>query len=532
MNLKHCIVCSGSRNAPLVMAFSRFKSIKCYSQVDERSAAFKGLGMSMMLKQPVAVICTSGTAVLNFYPAIAEAYYRQIPLIAITADRPSDMIDKWDGQTIKQNKVFQGHVVASYSVNENISIEEIEVLINKIHLDLDNDLKGPIHINIHLKEPLYAHAENDFVYPELNLVERFKDQKEHVFQVVDDTNFEYLKNILIVNGEDSANTKLNGLCAIVNNKKAVVLNDVVSNKTEYNSFKQWESIFLNQNIPFEAIKPDLLITTGKMILNKTLKSFLKKEKNYTHWHICVTAYYPDPFDSNPVIIKSNLADFFEYLNSKLVSSNSDYFNEFEQLSNLTINKINEANTHQFTEWNILEKLLPELKDNSVLHLSNSMSVRYVSYLSYLIPNETEVYGNRATSGIDGCSSTAIGAAIVSDKNHYLITGDVAFFYDINAWWQNPLPNNLKIILLNNQIGEIFHLINGPEKMKEIEFLTTPHQFHAEHICKHFNIGYHLVQNWDEFNKQFKAFNSDNTIRLIEIKTNSQDNINHFKSIKS
>jgi len=512
------------------MAFSRFKHIQCYSQVDERSAAFKALGMSIMLQQPVVVVCTSGTAVLNFYPAIAEAFYRQIPLIIITADRPSDMIDKWDGQTIRQNNVFQPHVVNSYSINENSDNDDIETIYNNINHDLNNDLKGPIHINVHLNEPLYSHADTEFIYPEISLKPVHKKANPSDLKTIDNIDFSKFKKILIVNGEDSHVSKLEGLKNLVLNKKAIVLNDVVSNKIDYNSINNWELLFLNQNNNLDPLKPDLLITTGKMILNKSLKSFLKKDNSYTHWHVCESGYYPNPFNSNPEIFKSNLDDFFKQLNNNLTVSNESYFDEFVHLSTVVINKINQIKEDQFTEWNVLEKTLLTLPNNAVLHLSNSMSVRYVAYLSNLIPIGTEIYGNRATSGIDGCSSTAVGAACVNTKNHYLITGDVAFFYDINAWWQHPLPNNLKIILLNNQIGEIFHLINGPEKMKEIDFLTTPHQFNAKHVCEHFKINYHSAENWNEFNEQLNLFNNNNKISLIEIKTNSKDNINHFKSI--
>lgn len=532
MGIKHCIVCSGSRNAPLIMAFSRFKKIKCYSQVDERSAAFKALGMSTVLNQPVAIVCTSGTAVLNFYPAIAEAFYRQIPIVVITADRPSDMIDKWDGQTIRQNNVFNSHILASYSVSENCSNQEMESLYHSIHSELNKELKGPIHINIHLNEPLYSHAESNFNYPEINLKTINSETNSNSLQILDDTDFSRFKNILILNGEDSKYSKLEGLNRIVVNKKAVVLNDIISNKIEYNSIENWENIFLNKGIEYNSIKPDLLITTGKMILNKTLKTLLKSNPDYTHWHVCENDYYPDPFNSKPIVIKCDLDGFFLYLNTKIKSSNISYIQSFDKLSKISFNKIKENNKSQYTEWNILENILPQLTLDSVLHLSNSMSVRYVAYLSNLIPNGTEIYSNRATSGIDGCSSTAVGAATVNNKKHYLITGDVAFFYDINAWWQNPLPNNLKIILLNNQIGEIFHLINGPEKMQEIDYLTTPHQFQAKHLCEHFKIDYFFAENWNQLNEQFHTFNTSNKISLIELKTNSQDNINHFKSIKS
>lgn len=537
--LKNVVISPGSRNAPLVMAFQRHTSIKCYSVVDERSAGFVALGMAKKLQEPVALLCTSGSAVLNYYPAISEAYYMQVPLIVISADRPADLLDRWDGQAIHQFEVFKPHIRSSFNTPDNSDFAQFQTFFDlgaKAYSNSISTIQGPVHINVPLKEPLYANAEDVFEYPVFELPSSVIPSQNTDLPVMDDNFFVNFSKILVLNGAANSSLDCNFILNKIKDRKAVViLSDIISGKHSESSFQNWESIVLNSNDEQKSeLLPDLLITTGKMFLSKSLKNLLKKSKIKAHWHIAENGYCADTFYSNPSIFKISDQDFFERFEEHLPEQlNQDYFNAWNKLSELHKIKSEGLNVNDYNEFNLLVKFLKALPSEKLnLNISNSMSIRLAAYNMHCLDAQWNIYSNRGVSGIDGCTSTAMGMALLDSSPNFLITGDLAFLYDVNAFFINEKPQNFKVLIMNNQGGGIFKNIEGPSKMKESDpYLYTPHLFNAKHIASHYNINYISADNQEQFDKGLKEFIQSQDLCFFEVFSDSNHNTEFFNQYK-
>lgn len=537
--LKNVVISPGSRNAPLVMAFQRHTSIKCYSVVDERSAGFVALGMAKKLQEPVALLCTSGSAVLNYYPAISEAYYMQVPLIVISADRPADLLDRWDGQAIHQFEVFKPHIRSSFNTPDNSDFAQFQTFFDlgaKAYSNSISTIQGPVHINVPLKEPLYANAEDVFEYPVFELPSSVIPSQNTDLPVMDDNFFVNFSKILVLNGAANPSLDCNLILNKIKDRKAVViLSDIISGKHSENTFQNWESIVLNSNDEQKSeLLPDLLITTGKMILSKSLKNLLKKSKIKAHWHIAENGYCADTFYSNPSIFKISDQDFFERFEEHLPEQlNQDYYNAWNKFSEVHKIKSEGLNVNDYNEFNLLVKFLKALPSEKLnLNISNSMSIRLAAYNMHCLDAQWNIYSNRGVSGIDGCTSTAMGMALLDSSPNFLITGDLAFLYDVNAFFINEKPQNFKVLIMNNQGGGIFKNIEGPSKMKESDpYLYTPHLFNAKHIASHYNINYISADNQEQFDKGLKEFIQSQDLCFFEVFSDSNHNTEFFNQYK-
>jgi 2-succinyl-5-enolpyruvyl-6-hydroxy-3-cyclohexene-1-carboxylate synthase len=534
--VEDAIISPGSRNAPMIVALARNPHIHCHSIVDERSAGFVGLGMAKANSKPVVLCCTSGTALLNYYPAIAEAFYSGVPLIVLSADRPPELIDNWDGQCIRQEMVFDNHIVANYSIpsyaDKEDCLEEIEEIIQAAMQDAIF-MQGPVHINAPMREPLYGEIPEGFSFKKGEVIIPIR-AKSHL-----DLNLDGYTKILVLNGaEYKKNSALAlALNKIITNNKAVVLNDIISNQNE-ETLKGYDALLLKADSNDYA--PEVLITTGKFVLSKSLKTYLRKYKPKKHIHLCeIKENIGDPFDSEPQIIEGGLAENLEKITQKTTNS-SDYISYW-----LSQNKKHEIKQNSFfqeenyAEFKACFTIANSIKKESIIHLANSTTVRYFSYLKSFLDNN-EIHANRGTSGIDGCSSTVVGFALASskeritqpEKEHILITGDVAFFYDINALWNNKLPKNLKIILLNNGGGGIFRYINGPNKLGELEeFFETAHNRTAENTAKEFGIEYLHSHDQNSLITALQNFYNNKNRVILEVFTDKYKNEIQFNKFK-
>ena len=537
--LKYVVISPGSRNAPLLMAFQRHSSIKCFSVIDERSAGFIALGMAKKLQEPVALLCTSGSAVLNYYPAISEAFYMQVPLIAISADRPPELLDRWDGQAIHQFDVFKNHIRGSYNTPENTEAEQCKTFYEmgaNAYSNSMNPIAGPTHINVPLREPLYEAAETAFEYPVFELLQSVVPDQISDLPVMDEKFFSDFSKILILNGAANQSQQANqALNKIKKQNKVVVLSDIISNKHSENSFQNWESILLNANdVQKLDLIPDLLITTGKMVLSKSLKSLLKKSEIKLHWHIAENGYCADTFFSLPKVFKLSDFEFFEQFNKHLPESlNNCYSDIWSRYSESQSNESRILDSNDFNEFNLMSKVLKALPRELLnLNISNSMGVRLAAYnLAYFSPN-WNVYSNRGVSGIDGCSSTALGIALIDPIQNYFITGDLAFLYDINAFLVNEIPKNLKVVIMNNDGGGIFRNIEGPSKMQESNpFVYTPHQLNAKHLASHYKVRYISAANQEQFDVGLHEFIQCQGICFFEVFSDSNHNTQFFNQYK-
>ncbi|HEX8549549.1 MAG TPA: 2-succinyl-5-enolpyruvyl-6-hydroxy-3-cyclohexene-1-carboxylic-acid synthase, partial [Cytophagaceae bacterium] len=287
----------------------------------------------------------------------------------------------------------------------------------------------------------------------------------------------------------------------------------------------------------EELQPDLLITFGLSVISKNLKLFLRKHRAMQHWHILEAGPAADPFQSLTCIIHSDEESFFEgiFVDACKNSARISYYASWQSADQNARMQLCSffKNQHPFNEFSALFRTLDKIPDQVILHLANSMTVRYANYLG-LEKSNIEVYCNRGTSGIDGIVSTAIGAAMTTDKIVTVISGDMAFFYDRNAFWNNYLPTNLRIVLLNNHSGGIFRIIDGPNKQPELEeYFETYQPLTASSLSKEFDFEYILVNNYKTLDDSLPGFfAASEKIKILEVESNSKTNTEVFHQFKN
>lgn len=550
--VNHAVISPGSRNAPLTIALVRHPNIQTKTISDERSAAFIAMGMAQNLKQPVAICCTSGSAAYNYAPAIAEAFFQEIPLIILTADRPKEWIHQHDGQTIYQTDIFGKHVKQSFEIGADYSHEDaiwhIERTINHA-INLANTFpKGPVHINIPLREPFYP-LENEMISfnQPIRVIERLATEQQLSSETWTNLlqSIEKYDKVLIAGGQDKYHPALSKVLQQLQDEYYFpVLGDSIAN-LKLNVISKHD-LFLT--IEDDHLAPELLITFGKSFISKGFKTFLRKNRAIEHWHLSFDNHLIDTFQSltkilpvKPVTFFSQLLeeiDFVQFKNGDDEERSSEYFDEWKKKdfrANQYIEHFFAQDFHQkqLSEFYAIKHLMDSLSAGSQLHLANSMSVRYANYIGTDADKEIEIFANRGTSGIDGCLSTALGAALTTDKLVYLLIGDLAFFYDRNALWNRYVPDNLRIILINNHGGSIFRMIDGPSKQPELgDYFETQQSFNAEKTALEANLTYFNAKTLDEFKKASEAFlQTDGNAKLLEIETDSVYNTEVFKQFK-
>jgi 2-succinyl-5-enolpyruvyl-6-hydroxy-3-cyclohexene-1-carboxylate synthase len=535
--IRQVVLSPGSRCAPLTLAFARHPEMEVRTIADERSAAFIALGMAQQLQEPVVLVCTSGSAALNYFPAIAEAFFQQIPLLVLTADRPPEWVDQWDGQTIFQEEVYGKHVKKSFRFPDTFvhpdQVRHAHRISNEAILLSRQFPAGPVHINIPLREPFYPEEGETFNFPKHPPIVTLESSEVRL----SDTSLEKLKSeltgfrrILLVPGQQAANPDLLALIErLAQNQQVVVVADSLSNlqgKGTITLHDHW----LGREELHAALAPDLVISFGKSIISKSLKQFLRKQ-DIQHWHIQPDGQAKDTYARLTRILGSEPLAFLTWLTAHLPPLESDFAQRWqlleEQVATILPQVLKEV---EFGEYLAVKQVLDALPANGQLHVANSMAIRYVNFLGR---RTQEICCNRGTSGIDGSNSTAVGASLVSETPVTLLTGDMAFFYDRNAFWHKyPMPN-FRVIVLNNHAGGIFRLIDGPAKQPELEeFFETSQALSAVHLASEYGFGYHLVTHAHQLDQALATFFDESAApKILEIESVSAANAAILKAVK-
>lgn len=506
LGVRQIVLSPGSRSAPLTLAFVRHPDIVTKIVSDERSAAFVGLGMAQQLRQAVGLVCTSGSAALNYAPAVAEAFFQQVPLIIFTADRPPEWIDQLDGQTIRQRNMYGAHVKASYELPVGQTEADIHYAARQVAeaINLSRAYPpGPVHLNVPIREPFYPTADEEMRFDEsvkvITPVPSFPVLSEAAVQSLADDWQRYDKK-LIVGGQDELNTDLISVLTELSAAQRVpVVADVISNLHRVALAIRHADTILAK--PDDALSPDLLITFGRSVISKNLKRFLRNHHPAAHWHIQPAGIAADTFSSLTRVIHTKSVQFFSQIQPLLAepsASQSAYCQAWQHRETEAQQQIDTlfpaVPAQSVGEFQALQTVLRHLPDTVNLHLANSMSVRYANLIGLSDQQrQVEVFANRGTSGIDGSNSTAVGSALTSERLTVLLTGDMAFFYDRNAFWHNyPLPT-MRIVVLNNHGGGIFRLIDGPRQQPEREeYFETRQALSARRTAEDFGMEYHQI----------------------------------------
>jgi len=525
--IKDIIITPGSRNAPLTIGFTENSFFKPYSIVDERSAAFFALGISQQTKIPSVLVCTSGSALLNYSPAVAEAFYSNIPLVVISADRPKEWIDQADGQTIRQENALSNHVLKSVNLKEGDDENSLwynERLVNEA-LNIAINKKGPVHINIPFSEPLYDTVDKLEVAPTNIKIPQARPQLEveeleHYAEIWNSST----KKIILVGAHKPNEQVQIQLNHLANDASVLVFTESTSNMNGDNFISSIDQLIFKLSEKEEnELKPQILITVGGMIVSKKIKVFLRSCNMY-HWHIGDEIEAPDTYKNLSAIFKVDDDMFFSqffFLKKNVDSNYRDYFLKIRD------NRIEKHESFisqtDYSDLKVYDTLLKNLPENIQLQSANSSVIRYFQLFNS--PETWEIYCNRGTSGIDGSTSTAIGASIYSEKPVILVSGDISFFYDSNALWNNYVPNNFKIILINNGGGSIFKIIPGPSKSKALEkFFQTKHKLNAKGLAETHGFNYLRADSQTDLEKALKRLLTDNSApSVLEINTSKINN---------
>ncbi len=540
-NIIHIVTSPGSRNAPLLLHLANHKALKLYSHVDERSAGYIALGMAQYLQSTVALVCTSGSAILNYGPALAEAYYQHIPILVLSADRSPEWIDQSDGQSIRQNNVFHSYIRKSFILPVEINHPDDEWFIwrslsEAIHYT-KYPVSGPVHVNIPFREPLYEMEPYTGNKPKtVNVLSSLRTLDNNGWKELNLV-FRQKKRIMIIAGlnyPDKLTAKL--MCSLARVNNIIVLADINSNLYSESFIRASDDIItaISENGQ-EDYYPDVLITFGGTIISKILKNWIRKHPPYEHWHVNIAFEAPDTFQCLTKIIVSDINLFLKGLILRLQEVDSDFSKKWHDI----LEKINKRRNSyleisQFSDFKACWTISKYLPNNSLLHLANSMPVRYAHFVDW--PSKIKIFSNRGVNGIEGCISTAVGSAIHFKGFTTLITGDLAMLYDSNALWNTNFPCNLKIIVLNNGGGGIFRIIDGPDKYKtQRDFFETPHNYNMEYLSKMYNLSYIGTRNEKELSEALNMIYCDmDKPCILEIFTEQDINAevyhNYFKYI--
>ena len=514
------VLCPGSRNIPLVHTLSTHPSFKCYSVTDERSAGFFAIGLALNGGAPAAVCCTSGTALLNLHPAVAEAFYQNVPLVVISADRPAAWIGQMDGQTLPQPGVFGTLVKKSVNLPEIYTDEDdwyCNRLVNEALLETHHHGKGPVHINVPVTEPIFRFTTETL--PEVRVITRYQGLNiyDRDYNDLIQRLNQYQKRMIIVG-----------------QMNLIYLFEKKYSKLLYKHFAWLTEHIGNQTIPGIPVKnfdvaiyamdgemqgkmaPELLITYGGHIVSKRLKKFLRNNPPKEHWHVSPDGEIVDLYGSLTTVIEMDPFEFLEKIAFLLENKTPQYPLLWENFC-----KTLPQPELPYSEMSAIGALIQALPQQCALHLANSSAVRYAQL--FTVPATVEVCCNRGTSGIEGSLSTAVGYAAASDKLNFVVIGDLSFFYDMNALWNGNFGANLRILLLNNGGGEIFHTLPGLEMSgTSHKFITAVHKASAKGWAEDRGFLYQKVEDEVQLEEAIQLFTQPEPMTqpvLVEVFTN-------------
>jgi 2-succinyl-5-enolpyruvyl-6-hydroxy-3-cyclohexene-1-carboxylate synthase len=511
--IRYAVCCPGSRNSPIVHNLNECPDIACYPVTDERSAGFYALGMSQCLKEPVVVCVTSGTALLNLAPAVAEAYYQHIPLVVISADRPQAWIDQLDGQTLPQPDALGRFVKKAVSLPEVISsppelgkatgrrallgngvrggLNEPHWYCNRLVNEALLEKHAPVHINVPISEPLFDY----------NVAELPVERKIELLPA------------------DITNQTLSHVCRMFMQSERPLL---VAGQPMNPGYDEAVCLIGDD----ESYVPDLVLYIGGSIVSKRLKRFLRKAKET--WVVNATGEVTDTFMNLTRVIQGDVAVVEDQIRFLLEQQSHPFVQKWETL----LSKVRaHAAAYQpdYSEMAVVKCFETQITIHSSLftiHYANSTAIRLANIFA-----QHSVYCNRGVNGIEGSLSTAAGFSVVTEDNVFCVIGDLSFFYDQNALWNQNLRGNFRILLLNNGKGGIFNLLRGLEQSPARDkYVAAEHHTSAEGICQQNDIVYLKAENMEQLQQGVSTLLNINSSRpvLLEVFTDPAEDERVFK----
>lgn len=506
----HIVLCPGSRNLPLIVNFSNDPHFKVYSIIDERIAGFFALGIVKALRKPALVITTSGSAAVNLAPAMVEAYYQRLPLIAITADRPANFINKGENQTMLQRGIFSNFVGLELEIEEKLEFEAFEKKIQVLHSFLGNPSQvNNVHINLPFSEPL-DRVENilgDFQFKWKS--DGIKSKKLNASNI----QFKKGQNVIIYLSSSCANETLNKLLDLgVENKNWVVISEHHSGWYHPKGITRIDAILTGD----KGIQtPDILITIGETMLSKKFRNYIKSFQNILHYDLS-----PYPRNWNNLTSKYQAIHLdYKHLNDILDFENTSFFQaawlEAEKIA--LDHHVLYVENRDYTEFKLIEKIVNTIDRESAIYWGNSSGVRYGNWTSWKFKPQLVHLANRGVAGIDGVLASALGYRSVSiDGDFYCILGDISMLYESNSLSALSFVDRIKIIVINNHGGKIFEQIHQSQHLGHTHALVTPHKQNFESLAKQFDLEYYISRDLNSFSSQWEQVKASPAKLIFEI----------------
>lgn len=524
--VQHVVLSPGSRNAPLSMTFEHDARFTTHVVIDERSAGYIALGMAQRLNAPVAICCTSGTAAMNYGPAMAEAHFQGISLIALTCDRPKHRVGQGDGQTIHQSDVFGPHSAATLDL-EDLPLDAPARARQWQHmhqtlLALRSPAAAPVHINLHLNEPLYT-TDGLVLEP---LETKLDAAPELPFDPELKAAFiaacTHANSVLILVAGLPKCTRLNAaLKRLAAQPNTLVLTEHTASLAADEFCGTIDRLLLGLSEQGESVfVPEVLVTLGNNIVSKKIKALLRSQADMLHWHVDARRPNMNTFDHLSQALALTPLSFVEAVDWKGHGNYAERMHQWHKRGQaLHATQVSQA---AFSDLWVVNRVHQSIPSNSHVQMGNSSVVRY-----FLLddPRADLVYnGNRGTSGIDGCTSTAIGAHAHGEGQTWLLSGDVAFFYDANAWWNDTDKQGLKVVLINNGGGGIFRIIPGPASTGLLERnFESHHGRTAKHLAAEFDLAYQTAKDKNQTQTGMDWLQAQTGPALLEVFTPRTDN---------
>lgn len=506
--IRDIVVSPGSRNVPLIMAAARCGYFRIHEVIDERSAAFIGLGIAEISGLPVALICTSGTALLNYAPAVAEAYYQQLPLIVVSADRPREWIDQLDSQTIRQPGALSNIVRDTISIKAEISDEEQQRYVNRLLNQVlstaigggAGTCSGPVHINVAISTPLNKESRVEGAQAEFHRIHRsYLPDNIPVDMAREYARRLYGHKVLIVAGCMPPSAKLTsamarlaslpGIAIVVEGLANIHAGNVIQVNEEDIKNK------LSHPEQDESLRPDILVYTGGAIVSGRLKQLLRRLKPEESWRIGADDNLIDTFMSLTEQVEISADGFFPRVAGALGHLNriNPYVCHYSRLWTPEADKMPVCDDW----WSgvAVKAILKSIPSEWNLQLSNGLSVRLAERCPLARIHRVDC--NRGVSGIDGSTSTALGASLAYGSPTLLISGDMSFQYDLAALSSTLLSQKLKMVVLSNGGGGIFHSISSTRCLKELPMLNGQLRLPLRQIAEAYGCLYLRAENFSQ-----------------------------------
>lgn len=537
--VKDVVISPGSRSTPLALTICEHEHMQEWIAVDERSAAYFALGIAKKTKAPVALLCTSGTAAVNYFPAIAEAKQSRIPLIVLTTDRPHELRDIGAPQAIDQIKLFHDYVKWFHEMAlPEASDSMLKYAQNKAARAINEAMignKGPVHLNFPFREPLV---------PDFSIEGFWGEEKEEPRSVVLDGEkqlsqaqlhklneiFKDKKRPVIVCGPELAVEEARAIAALGKAWQIPVLADPLSNVRTGSHHKEaviemYDTIFRKRELR-QHLQSDCIIRFGAMPVSKMFLFYVQEHEQVEQFIIEENSGYRDPLNSDAQFINANIERFCEQVSAFTLQNLEDaWLTNWRRFNGAVQKEAATLSTEQLTEGLAVKTTLDMLPEEAELFVGNSMAIRDVDSFLQASQKNITVYGNRGTSGIDGVTSSAIGVAAKSEAATTLIIGDLSFYHDMTGL-HLAMQNNisLTVILINNNGGGIFSFLPQSKEEKHFDKLYgTPLNIDFKHIVQMYKGAYYLAKSHEELTHALTETRQKQGLCVIEIQTERKEN---------